>query len=85
MTGVPSGWTFLNKDTAVILSSLECGPWDIEAVVADEAGKLGWAGLGMILTTENQARLLPWVSQQSPQPCHIYTTYITTDWRIRGM
>ena len=82
---MPSGWTFLNKDTAVILSSLECGPWDIEAVVAYEAGKLGWAGLGMILTTENQARLLPWVSQQSPQPCHIYTTYITTDWRIRGM
>lgn len=75
----------MNKDTAVMPSSLECGPWDIEAVVADEAGKLGWAGLGMILSTENQARLLPWVSQQSPQPRHIYTTCITTDWRIRGM
>ena len=69
----------MNKDTAVILSSLECGPWDLEAVVADEAGKSGWAGLGMVLSTENQAGLLPWMSQKSPQPRHIYTTYINAD------
>lgn len=44
------------------------GYWDIEAVVADEAGKVRWAGLWTVLSTDSPAPPPPRASQKSPQP-----------------
>ena len=66
--GWPGGWTLLNKDMAVTLSSLECGRWDTDAVVAYGAGKLGWAGLHR----EPGSPSLMGVPEEAPAVSHLY-------------